>query len=226
MSEAILRTVELKRFYKKGFGKVSAVVDVTLSVAEGETVMVVGPSGAGKSTFLEAVSGLLRPSSGKVLYRGTDIYGFSSRRLSRFRRRKIGFVFQFYHLLPELTVLENVMLPSLMAGCNWISARKKAKKLLSDVGLEERFKHWPSEVSGGEAQRVAIARALVNSPEIIFCDEPTGNLDTASGKKVWGLIEYFSTKRNMTVIAVSHNVCEREMFDTVYSMVDGAITRQ
>lgn len=225
MSEPVLRIENLTRVYKKGSQKISAVSNAFMKVEKGQRVIIHGPSGAGKSTLLELAGGLLRPTSGKVFHEGVDIYRVSGRKLSKMRTKKLGFVFQFYHLLPELNVLENVMIPALMAGGSWRSAKKEAKLILRDMGLSERIKHKPAEISGGEAQRVAIARALINEPELLLCDEPTGNLDSRSGEEVWMTIKNLSEQRGMSVLAVSHDVRDEGIFNAAYRMTDGLLER-
>ena len=162
----------------KSFGQVKVLRGIDFHAADGEVISIVGASGAGKSTLLQILGSLSRPDTGKVLIDGTDIFSLSSNALADFRNRRIGFVFQFHHLLPEFTALENVMIPALIAGTNASEARKQASALLTSLGLGERTGHKPSELSGGEQQRVAIARAVINRPGVIFADEPSGNLDS------------------------------------------------
>lgn len=225
MSKELLRIEGLSCSYKRARREVRAVKDVDIMVARGEMVMIQGPSGAGKSTLLEAMGGLLQPVEGRVLYGGKDIYRLAPRKRARIRRENTGFVFQFYHLLPELNLIENVMLPGLIAGRGFRGMRKRSREMLSEVGLADRQRHRPGEVSGGEAQRAAVARALVNGPEVLFCDEPTGNLDTRTGDEVWSLIERLSRERGMSVVAVSHDRASEVRFNTRYRMVDGVVEK-
>ncbi|MFH1305571.1 MAG: ABC transporter ATP-binding protein [Candidatus Omnitrophota bacterium] len=213
-----------KRF-KQGIEPVDAVRGASPQVDEGERVCIYGPSGAGKSTFLQILGGLARPTDGIVTFRGKKVYGWGDRNRSRMRNRSFGFVFQFYHLLAELTALENVMLPAMMKG-----ARKRrdialrAGTLLSAMGMKKRLKHRPSQLSGGEAQRVAVARALINEPAILFCDEPTGNLDSEMSEEIYSLILGISEKNNMSVIVVSHWELRKGVFHSEYVMKDGVVS--
>lgn len=215
---------KLNKTFKQGKAKVHAVKDVSLTVRKGERVYVHGPSGAGKSTLLHMIGGLDRPSSGSVLFEGKDIYRFSGARRSALRNVSFGFVFQFYHLLPELSVLENVMLPAAIKARGPRRAVKaKAAELLRTVGLSARSAHRPSELSGGEAQRAAIARALINSPDVLFCDEPAGNLDSAMSEVVYAMIREFSEKNGMSVVVISHQEVEKGFYHSEYSMRDGVL---
>ncbi|MDD4202517.1 MAG: ABC transporter ATP-binding protein [Candidatus Omnitrophica bacterium] len=220
----MIRTQNLCKIFGRGTNKIEAVKDVTLSIKKGETVAIVGKSGAGKSTLLHIMSGLDRPSSGKVFLNNVDVYKINEQKRARLRNRKIGFVYQFYNLLPDLTALENVMLPAMIGK---ISSRKqikrKAEYLLYDVGLENRSKHVPSTLSGGEAQRVAIARSLINDPEIILCDEPTGNLDTVTSQQIQELLFKINKQKGMTLVIVTHNLNGDNHFDRVIEIRDGRI---
>jgi len=188
--------------------RVDVLKGVSLTVNAGETVAVVGPSGAGKSTLLHISGGLDHPNEGKVFLNGQDLYQLSDQERSRVRNTTIGFVFQFYHLLPDFTALENVMLP-LMVGGNLRAKNsvieEKAVKRLQAVGLGERLDHKPNQLSGGEQQRAAIARALINDPALLLCDEPTGNLDSASGSAVIDLLFTLNTRENRTLVIVTHD---------------------
>ena len=178
---------------------------VTLDVAEGEIIAVVGASGAGKSTLLHIVGTLDRPSSGTVLYEGTDVFSMNDEDLARFRNEKVGFVFQFHHLLPEFSALENVAMPALINGRRLPELRERALALLKEVGVEERAEQKPPKLSGGEAQRVAVARALMNNPRLVLADEPSGNLDSANAEMLHNLIWDYSRKTGQTFIVVTHN---------------------
>jgi len=178
---------------------------IDLEVDEGDTLFIVGPSGAGKSTLLHLLAGLDKPDSGEVNLGGTPIYKLSDRKLSDLRNQRIGFVFQFYHLLQEFSAIENVMLPGLIRrDQNIARLKEKAGDILARVGLAARADNRPSELSGGEQQRVAIARALINSPEILFCDEPTGNLDSENSRMIYELIFDLAGKKGITVVVVTH----------------------
>lgn len=199
---------------------------VDLSVERGEAVSIMGASGAGKSTLLHVLGGLDRPSEGAVLFDGQDIYHWSAARRAEFRAHSLGFVFQAYHLLPELTVLENVMLP-LMRRLNWVHQagryREQALHLLSEVGLADRARHRPVELSGGEQQRVALARALVNDPEIVLADEPTGNLDSATGERILQHLFALTKARGHTLVMVTHNEALAERCDRTVHLRDGIV---
>ena len=205
----------------KSFGSLEVLKGVSLSVAKGEVVSIVGASGAGKSTLLNIMGSLMEPSGGKVKIAGTDIFALPDKSLAAFRNREIGFVFQFHHLLPEFTALENVMIPAFIAGRSRKDAEQNAKALLTDMGLGERLNHKPSELSGGEQQRVAIARALINKPAVLFADEPSGNLDTKTKGEIHRLFFDLRDKYDQTIVLVTHDpelaaMCDRSLF-----MVDG-----
>jgi len=189
---SILTAREIKKTFITGKSQLNVLKRINLEVDKGELLMLVGPSGAGKSTLLTILGGLSRPSQGKVLLNSADIYEMSDDRLAGLRNRKMGFVFQFHHLLPEFTALENVMVPALMSGLQRAEATDRAKKILITIGLGGRLLHRPSEMSGGEQQRVAIARALINEPDIIFADEPTGNLDRQNAEVIHKIILDFN----------------------------------
>ena len=210
----------LARVYWDGSRRLEVFKDVTLSIPKGKGVAIWGPSGSGKTTLLNVLSGLDRPDAGRVTIDGTDIHALGEKEKAAFRNRKIGFVFQFYHLLPEFTALENVMLPLLLrpGRAEQERARGRASELLARVGLSQRETHFPSELSGGEQQRVAIARALANDPEILFCDEPTGNLDAGTGGEVAGLLAGLFREEGRTVVLVTHDERIAKMTDRVWNM--------
>jgi lipoprotein-releasing system ATP-binding protein len=193
---------------------------INLQINKEEIVAIVGKSGAGKSTLLHLIGTLDTPDSGKIFFDGTDVYSMKEKELSKFRNSKIGFIFQFHHLLPEFTALENVMIPSMVSGKE---NKAKALELLREVGLEDRGNHRPNEISGGEAQRIAIARALINSPDLILADEPTGNLDTHNADAVMNLIFSLRDKFKQTFIIVTHNEEFAQRCDRVIRMNDGLI---
>lgn len=205
----------------KSFGPVKVLRGIDFQAADHEVVSIVGTSGAGKSTLLQILGSLSRPDSGRVIIDGTDVFSLSSDRLADFRNRKIGFVFQFHHLLPEFTALENVMIPALIARTPASEARKKAGELLSSLGLGHRISHKPSELSGGEQQRVAIARAVINNPSVIFADEPSGNLDSHTKKDIHQLFFDLRDKLGQTVIIVTHDRDLATMSDRMLEMKDG-----
>ncbi len=214
---------DLSKTYGSGDKRVDVLKGINLTVEKGETIAVLGASGVGKSTFLNILGALDRPTGGEVLYNGEAIFGYDNGRLAKFRNRSIGFVFQFHHLLPEFTALENVMMPALISGGDRAAARKKAQELLAAVGLAGRVHHKPGELSGGEAQRTAIVRALVLSPEVVLADEPTGNLDTHTGEEVFEVLLRLNRSIETTMIIVTHNEKLAGRMDRQLTMVDGAI---
>ncbi len=205
----------------KSFGPVHVLKGIDFNASGGEVISIVGASGAGKSTLLQILGSLSRPDTGKVIIDGTDIFSLSSNDLADFRNRRIGFVFQFHHLLPEFTALENVMIPALIAKASAGDARRRATELLTDLGLGARISHKPSELSGGEQQRVAIARAVINSPSVIFADEPSGNLDSNTKKDIHQLFFDLRDKFGQTVIIVTHDRGLAAMSDRMLEMRDG-----
>ncbi len=205
----------------KSFGDVRVLKGIDFYAGKGEVISIVGASGAGKSTLLRILGSLSEPDSGKVEIDGTDIYSLSGNRLSDFRNRKIGFVFQFHHLLPEFTALENVFIPALIAGSRHKEASERATSLLKELGLGHRLTHKPSELSGGEQQRVAIARAIINNPSVLFADEPSGNLDSKTKKEIHKLFFDLRDKYGQTVIIVTHDKELAAMSDKTLEMKDG-----
>lgn len=205
----------------KSYGSVKVLRGIDFSASDREVISIVGASGAGKSTLLQILGSLSRPDTGKVLIDGTDIFSLSPDALADFRNRRIGFVFQFHHLLPEFTALENVMIPALIARKSSAEARKRATELLTDLGLGARTGHKPSELSGGEQQRVAIARAVINNPSVIFADEPSGNLDSRTKKDIHKLFFDLRDRFGQTVIIVTHDRDLAAMSDRMLEMRDG-----
>jgi lipoprotein-releasing system ATP-binding protein len=196
---------------------------VDLSVAEGEIVAVVGASGAGKSTLLHIIGTLDRPTGGVVRYSGVDVFALPEDEIASFRNRQVGFVFQFHHLLPEFSAVENVAMPALIRGEELQSVKGRALELLREVGMEDRADQRPPKLSGGEAQRVAVARALMNAPKVVLADEPSGNLDSANADLLHALIWDLSRKRGQTFIVVTHNESLARQADRVVRIVDGVI---
>jgi putative ABC transport system ATP-binding protein len=219
----ILEVKGVKKAYRMGNVSVPALRGVSFSVEEGEFVAILGPSGSGKSTLLHVIGGLDRPDEGTVFIDGEDIFTLSSNQLADVRLHKIGFVFQFFNLLPRLSALKNVELPLTLADVNEKETTEKAKKLLALVGLGERMHHRPSELSGGEQQRVAIARALINDPKIILADEPTGNLDTKTGWEIVELMKNLNAKKEQTFIIVTHDPSIAEEADRIIYVKDGIV---
>ena len=204
MSEPLIRATGLSKAYGDG-RRIDVLVDLDLEVAAGEAVAIVGQSGVGKSTLLHILGTLDQPTSGTVRFDGVDIFGLNEREQATFRNREVGFIFQFHHLLPDVTAVENVMMPALIRGVSATEAEGRARAVLERVGLGERLTHKPGELSGGEQQRVAVARAVALSPRAILADEPTGNLDPATGAEVHTLLMDLNRAHNITLVIVTHN---------------------
>ncbi len=202
---SILEVRSLCKTYVIGSNRVEVLRGIDLVLEAGTTTALVGASGAGKSTLMHLLGALDRPTSGTVLFRGEDVFKKNDRELAAFRNRSIGFVFQFHHLLPEFTALENVMMPALIARVNRPKALKDASELLEDVGLGHRMAHRPGELSGGEQQRVAIARALALGPDILLADEPTGNLDMKTSDGIHAMLTDLQVRKGLTLVIVTHN---------------------
>lgn len=219
----MIEAKNIHKSYNNGNKALAVLKGINLSIEKGKFVAITGPSGAGKSTLLHILGGLDTPSEGTVFFDGKDFNKLFDAQLCKIRNSKIGFVFQFYHLLSEFTVLENVFMPALISRQSAVSSRQSALELLEKVGLSQRITHFPSELSGGEKQRVAIARALINRPAVLFCDEPTGNLDSETGQEVIFLIKKISVENKMTVVLVTHNVELAKSADRVYHLKDGTL---
>ena len=219
----LIKIKDVWKTYELGETKLTVLKGVSLIITQGSFVAIMGPSGSGKSTLLHIVGGLDIPSKGKVFLRGENISDFSEDDLAEIRGRKIGFVFQQFNLLHNLTALENVMLPMVFQGMPEKKRMERAKKLLSDFGLENRFFHKPNELSGGERQRIAIARALANDPEIIVADEPTGNLDSTTGKKIMEILIGLHKKDKKTIIVVTHDPNIAGYTEETINIKDGQI---
>jgi lipoprotein-releasing system ATP-binding protein len=205
----------------KSFDSLKVLKGVDFQASKGEVVAITGASGAGKTTLLEILGTLSTPDSGRLFIDGTDVLKLSGKELSAFRGQRIGFVFQFHHLLPEFSSQENVMIPALIAGCGVREAREKATQLLNRVGLADRMSHKPAELSGGEQQRVAVARALVNKPAVLFADEPTGNLDSATKEEIHKLFFELRKDLDQTIIIVTHDQSLASLCDRALVMKDG-----
>ena len=219
----LIRVVDLYKSYYDGLTELPVLKGVDLQVKKAEIIAIVGASGVGKSTLLHLLGGLDRPTEGTIFYEGEDIFALNDQELDRFRNEEIGYVFQFHHLLPEFTALENVAMPGLIARQKFDVAQDRAKELLEYVGLGERLEHRPSELSGGERQRVAIARALVNQPKVVLADEPTGNLDQKTSEAVHDLLWTLSDQFNQTFIIVTHNQTLAQRADRLIQLVDGQV---
>ena len=207
----------------KSFGDLQVLKGINMEIAKGEIVSIVGPSGAGKTTLLQIIGTLDRPDSGTVVIDGTEVAQLSSNRLSDFRNKHVGFVFQFHQLLPEFTAIENIMIPAYIAGKNTSAAKARAQELLDFMGLSDRAHHKPNQLSGGEKQRVAVARALVNEPSVVLADEPSGSLDSKNKAELHQLFFDLRDKYGMTFIIVTHDESLAELTDRTICLKDGRI---
>lgn len=223
MAVATNRTVIECSHISKSYGHLQVLRDVSLSIPEKKVVCITGPSGAGKSTLLHILGTLDRPDSGEVILNGHPIAGMKDKELAAFRNRYIGFVFQFHHLLPEFTALENVCLPAYIGGMKHAATENKARQLLNRLGLSERIHHRPSELSGGEQQRVAVARALINDPWVVMADEPSGNLDSARSEELHRIFFDLRDAFGQTFVIVTHNERLARQADMVFHMQDGRV---
>lgn len=219
----ILRVENLTKVYGKGENEVRALDDVSFSVKKGEFVAVIGPSGSGKSTLLHILGGVDRPTSGRVLMDGKDVYAQNEDQLAIFRRRQVGLIYQFYNLIPVLNVTENITLPVLMDGQK--VNRDRLKELITTLGLTGRENHLPNQLSGGQQQRVSIGRALMNAPAVVLADEPTGNLDSKNSKEIVDLLKISNEKYGQTLIVITHDESIALQADRIISIDDGKITR-
>ena len=219
---ALIEVKNLSKVYGSGEAEVKALKNISLNIEQGEFVAIVGPSGSGKSTLLHLIGGVDKPSSGEVIIKGESIYKLKEKELAILRRRKLGFVFQFFNLIPVLTAEENIEMPVLLD--NGKIDKNYMNELLKLLGLEERRNHHPSELSGGQQQRVSIGRALANKPSIILADEPTGNLDSKNSKEVLELLKYCAKKYNQTLILITHDINIAKSADRVVTIEDGQIT--
>ncbi|MGB8656971.1 MAG: ABC transporter ATP-binding protein [Candidatus Zixiibacteriota bacterium] len=222
--DIVLEGIDIHKSFQTGAGTLHVLKGVNIGIRKGEIVSVVGASGVGKSTLLHILGALDRPTNGRVRLNSTDVFSLSDKKLAHFRNKTVGFVFQFHHLLPEFSALENVMMPRLIAGEDVNSIRKAAEELLSEVGLSDRADHKPGELSGGEQQRVAVARAFVNEPQIVIADEPSGNLDQATGEELHNLIAELNKKKGQTFIIATHNQVLAHKAHRMITLVDGKAT--
>jgi len=223
MNEPFLSARALVKTYAMGKRSLEVLRGVDLTVARGEFLALRGASGAGKSTLLHLIGGLDSPNAGEIFFKNQNLAKFSENELTQFRNRRVGFVFQAYHLLPELTALENVCLPARMARTSSAQTEKRGRELLSRVGLKDRTDHKPSELSGGEQQRVAIARALINEPELLLADEPTGNLDSKTGGEIIELLKNLCAEKQMTLVIATHDAKVAARAQRVIELADGRI---
>jgi len=221
----MIRCLDVCKIYKQGENEITALAGITLDIVKGSFAVIMGPSGSGKSTLLHLIGGLDRPSSGDLLVDGRLIGQMADDQVTLFRRSKIGFVFQFFNLLPTLTALENVALPLVLDGRSKFESEQRAQALLKKVGLEERKKHLPEELSGGEIQRVAVARALAFDPPIVLADEPTGNLDSKNGTAILAMLSQISKEDRCTVVMVTHSEAAAGYADRKIYLRDGQIDR-
>ena len=222
----LIEAKKVSRIYGSGENRVTALQEVSLEIKPGDFLSIMGPSGSGKSTLLHLLSGLDRPTAGSLLYDGQDIYGLSDKELSAFRRRRIGFIFQQFHLLPVLTAQENILMPLLLDGRKGAegSSTSYFEQLTEMLGLGDRLNHLPCELSGGQQQRVAIARALIAGPEVIFADEPTGNLDSRSGGEVMRMLEEIHQKFQNTLVVITHDSRIAERAKQQFVIEDGRLS--
>lgn len=222
----ILTAEHLSKSYQSNKKNILKVLkSISLEIEENKISVIVGASGAGKSTLLHLLGGLDRPDDGKVLFEQQNIFDFNNDRLAKFRNENMGFVFQFHHLLPEFTAMENVSIPQMIKGKSLKSASANSERLLEIVGLKDRAEHKPAELSGGEQQRVAVARALANDPKIIFADEPTGNLDSANSESIHKLLFELRDNYKKTFVIVTHNPELMKLADFIFEIKDGIIKR-
>jgi lipoprotein-releasing system ATP-binding protein len=219
----LVATRDLKKSFRLGGEVIPVLKGVDLKIKRGEFVSIVGPSGVGKSTLLHLLGALDRPTSGEIIFEDSFLSQFSDEELALFRNRKIGFIFQFHHLLPELNALENTMIPALIGRMSREEAQKEAISILEELNLLSRLHHRPGELSGGEQQRVAVARALVTSPAVILADEPTGNLDGESSKNIFELLRRLNQERKLTIIMVTHNEKLASATDRTIKMANGCV---
>jgi len=219
----VLEAKNLKKVFKTEGQEVEALKGVNLKVQKGKMVAIMGPSGSGKSTLLHLLGTIDKPTEGKVFIDGEDVYNLPEKKLAKLRNKKIGFVFQFHHLLPEFTAVENVMMPSLLAGEPEKKAKEKAVSLLKRLGLENRLNHKPSQLSGGQQQRVAIARAVINKPIVILADEPTGNLDSENSQKVMEIFKELNKQYSVSIVIATHDEEVAGFCDEIRYMKDGIL---
>ncbi|TET19462.1 MAG: ABC transporter ATP-binding protein [Candidatus Cloacimonadota bacterium] len=219
----MLQGINIKRTFRTGKESLEVLKGIDIVIEKGELYTIVGPSGAGKSTLIHIIGGLDAPTEGKVILESNNLYDFPDQELARVRNKKIGFIFQFHHLLPEFSALENVMIPSIINGIGSRNAKERARNLLNKVALSDRLRHKPNQLSGGEKQRVAVARALVNNPSIIFADEPTGNLDRKNSDMLLEMLLGLNQNEGITIVLVTHNEDIARRVGNIIKLEDGRI---
>lgn len=222
-AQPLIQAAGIKKIYKRGNEDIIALWDIDLCITRGEFIVILGPSGSGKSTLLHLLGGIDRPTHGDLAVNGVNLATASEAALTRFRRDNIGFVFQFYNLLPSLNALDNVILPLLAKGIDWKESRARGTAMLAQVGLDHRKKHTPGQLSGGEQQRVAIARAMVLEPSVILADEPTGDLDSLSAESIYALMVDFNRRLGVTFIVATHNPLILQSATHSFLLVDGRL---
>jgi lipoprotein-releasing system ATP-binding protein len=224
-AEPLIQAAGICKTYYTNQTETEVLKNINFNICQGEVLGVVGPSGAGKSTLLHILGTLDKPSSGKVFYKGADLFSRHRKKLADYRNRKLGFIFQFHHLMPEFNALENTIMPALIAGADKKQVEQRAGNLLTRMGLEKRLTHKQGELSGGEQQRVAVARALIMDPEVVLADEPTGNLDTHTGQEVFNLLLELNREMGLTLIVVTHNEEFAKSMPRCITLVDGSIVK-
>lgn len=225
-NSAVLKVEKIVKVFESAAGRVAALRGVNLSIRKGEFVSIVGPSGSGKSTLLNMIGALDRPTSGRVIINGVDVFSLSDSELATMRNHLIGFIFQSYNLINRTTVLKNVELPAILSDMDGDERERRAMKILDVLGISDKAKYKPASLSGGQQQRVAIARALMNDPAMILADEPTGNLDTKTGQEVFDLLKMLSNKFRRTVVMVTHNPELAEATDRAVFIRDGMVEKE
>lgn len=223
MNQPLLQALDLRKTYTSGLRDIDILKGIDLQIVPGEMTAVVGASGSGKTTLLQILGTLAAPSSGQLLFKGGRLDQKNDRELADFRNKSLGFIFQFHHLLPEFSALENVMMPALIAGKSKTAVEQPARELLAAVELDHRWEHRVHELSGGEQQRTALARALIMEPELLLADEPTGNLDSRAGEMVFKLLKTLSRERSLAVLMVTHNRLLADQMDRCLTLIDGVL---
>ena len=225
MSSVLFEATSVSKTYRNGIKDVEVLQDIDLSISPGEMIAITGASGSGKTTLLQILGTLAAPTTGQLRFKGEELHTKSEKELARFRNLSLGFIFQFHHLLPEFTALENVMMPALIGGRSRHNAQPDARKLLKAVELDHREDHRVGELSGGEQQRTALARALIMEPDLLLADEPTGNLDSRAGMIVFDLLQDLSRKRSLAVMMVTHNIQLAKKMDRCLTLQDGKLIK-